>query len=395
MTRRAVDAFSIAILIASGGMAVAAADIVAGLAVADVAIDELSSEPAERIGSILGKRKSYRTPYVVLRLLDWCDEKYMLWTTDFAVAVTGAAVDISRSIEPRIPVLCCRAEKELGNALADAGRYREADAALLRAGHEALQTQTPELNLAAVRMATAKLRAQTGRLNDALDLVRQAKKLYLRSCQPSVAMSGRTLESAILLEAAILLDLGHYSEAREKFSDLHSSAEERGDEVMIAIQISNVAHCDVMLGDVAAARERFAVAAELFESLEMAAPSARMLRSLGRISIRESGSTIEMDEALSEFDRLGMPDEWIMTQLAIAEEMASRGNHEAVESACREAYGRATIFQLEVAAAEALAKLHDAAVQGKATREMIGTVTASINLLATRREQPSAAQVVN
>jgi tetratricopeptide (TPR) repeat protein len=377
---REVEALALAVLSGrdDGDLVTSA---MAGAAVADAAIEELSADSPARFVTIVRKRRAYTTPYVAARLLDWYDDSYLRWPSEYAIAVTAAALDICNRLDPFLPVLQCRAEKEMANALRAAGRYDEAMAMARRGEQTAALTANTELNRAPLKMVMALIRLDARRPLEALALIAEAKELFRLSQQPWRSDKCRTME------ATALYVLGRYDEARAIYLEMLRTALDEQDQLLVGLQLGNMAHCDLVLGETDRARSYFRSAQIIYDRLDLAIPRARMLRELGRLSIREHGRLDEMFEVLAEFDRLGRPDEWVLTQLEIAEELAARGDVTLVVKACQQALTRAVAYGLNVDAANALANLLDLARAGDATADLIRAVTRDIDVTIVRPVQ--------
>jgi len=349
-----------------------AADAIAGMVIAEAAVNEVSATVTQDILPMMRKRRAYQNAFVATWLLDLYDECYNGWSSDRAVAVTGAALGICEEMLPTSPDLLFRAEKETANALISSCAFDDANAMLDRAQRTARTTATPELNLAATEMVFARLLIERHETTLAMPHVERARQLYLASPQPWRAATCRAWE------AAASFDSERYEQALAIFTEFMDLASDSGHETEFALHLGNVAGCELRLGRVDIAREQFERAAVIYQRHDMHLPKAKMYGELGRVEIRQLGRVGPMmRKALREFDRLAAPGESVLALLAVAEEMSMLGKAAEVINACTRANRLAIQYHLKADAATALEVLRAAARRGDATPKMIRRVAAS------------------
>jgi len=310
-----------------------------------------------------------------MALLDAYDVNSYRWKPQFSLAVVEAAATVSAGVANPIPALTCRALKEKGNALRLLGHFDEANAVLDLAMQAAKATEATELQTAIVEHAMAAVACESRRPYDALRLLAAARSKFENCGEAQRAKATRTLE------ASVLYSLARFDEALDLYNASLADAIAANDEEATACEIGNMAHCCARMGEAIAARGYFGVAAEMYESLGLIVPRARMLRSLGRLAIRERGvdAESEMRAAWETFDDLGMVGEAVLTRLALVEELLDHDPSVDVAGICRDVFERALAVGMDTVAATALGLLVDLARQGLATPEFVREVSGCVD----------------
>ena len=315
-------------------------------------------------------------PEVARTLLDELDAHENTWKPNTVLAVARAAERALSLSERDIPQLLFRAIKEQASALKLLGRFDEALRETERAEAEAARTEATEFNVAIVRYCRAFILCEVGRTLEATSLLTESRITFAKYGD-AVRM-----EKAVTFEATILYREKRYDEAMALYRGALMAATERGDEQRAALELGHIGHCYTRKGDLKSAREYLSAASGVYRKVGMLVPAARLLRSLARITFRESGRTSLFDDAAATFNALGMIGEWALTLLAHAEEVKERDAGADVSDICRKVYVRASRAAMVVTAAEALEMLVDSARASETTPDLVRMVAASIDAAA-------------
>lgn len=311
-------------------------------------------------------------PEVARLLLDELDAHENTWKPATALAVARAAERLVDGVAD-LPHLTFRAIKEQANALRLLGDLDEALRQIDRAEVEACCAASAEFHVAVAAYARAAILCEIGRTLEAATLLSRARAVFSRHGDYV------RLERAITFEATILYRERRYDEAMALYRGALMSATERGDVERAAMELGNIGHCYTRKGNLRSAREYLASAADMYNSLGMPIQRARILRSMARVAIRETGRRSHFDEAAAAFDSLGMIGEWSLTQLALAEELKLRDEHADVSMICQQVYTRASKAGMVVTAAEVLQMLANAGQSRDATPDMVRQVASTID----------------
>jgi tetratricopeptide (TPR) repeat protein len=346
-------------------------DILAENIISRFAVEEILDNDDAEIEAFVSGR-AIRSPYVALALLEEYDANWSRWNTSRQLAVTAAALSIAkRSGVPAI--LVCRAEKERANAMRLAGRLTESMAHLSRAEIAARQCADVVGAIGVVEHGKALTLLELSRPHDALRALALAREAY------AATRDFVRLERCRVVEASVWYKLGEYVTASVIYERALAAAVDSGDEESAAMSYGNIGHCYVMRGEHRAARGYFAIAADLYESLGMIVPQVRMLRSLGRMDIRESGDIAMMLHAASEAEQHGLIGEWVLTELACVEELLSRDGEADIATQARAVYRRAEALGMRLEAITALSVLTERAKTRSATPAFVREVSEAVD----------------
>lgn len=306
-------------------------------------------------------------------LLDEVDAHENLWKPATTLAVARAAERILRGA---LPQLAFRAIKEQATALRLMGELDRALRESERAEEQAALTAAIEFNVAVARYCRAFVLCEIGRTIEAASLLADARAVFVRY------QDHARIETAVSFEATILYREKRYGEAIALYRGSLMCATERGDVARAAMELGNIGHCYTRMNNLREAREYLTAAAGMHGNIGMPIQRAKILRSLARVTIRETGKQSRFDEAAAAFDSLGMIGEWSLTMLALAEEMKTCDSEADVSRICRQVYVRASKAGMVVTAAETLEMLSDARRGRDATPEIIRNVAATIDSAA-------------
>ena len=389
LTRQTIDAVIAAVLESQQELEAGDAATIANYAASEVAFARvvtgrlLAMTPEEVTREVANP--CYHRAAVAMTLLDAYDANSYRWKPKFSLAVVEAAVTISAALPVAIAALTCRALKEKGNALRLLGHFDEANAVLALAMQSAEATQVPDLHRAIVEHAMAAVACESRRPYDALKLLAAARSKFEGCGEAQRAKATRSLE------ASVLYSLSRFAEALDLYNASLADAIAANDEESTACEIGNIAHCCARMGETVAARGYFGVAAEMYESIGLIVPRAKMLRSLGRLAVRERGvdAESEMRAAWETFDDLGMVGESALTRLALVEELLDFDPASDVSGICRDVFELSLSAGMDTVAATALGLLVDLARQGLATPEFVREVSGCVDSKLTHDASPA------
>lgn len=236
-----------------------------------------------------------------------------------ALRSADEAIRISESLEdypePMLLVLRGDAWKEWANVLRVMGRFSEGITALAKAQvyYEKLVLNEPYLAMAGYVWAS--ILRETGHLDEALVLVRNAASTFERYGHDQRARHARNLE------ASIRFAQGEASAALAIYQELLDRAQERADIEELATLYNNIGAARAELGELDEATEDYLQAIALFDTLEMTSARARARWGLARILITKN----ETQHAIrwlwqihNEFTRYAMEEDTALVALDIA-----------------------------------------------------------------------------
>ncbi len=287
---------------------------------------------------------SYQNSGTVYHVLRAIDDNYRRWKPEQMLAAANVCVAIS-ACNAR-PEIRCRAWKEKANALREMGQLHAALRALVLADDAASDTYEPAYHRAIVTYARGAVFHDMGRYEACLATFKEARAVF-------TVYHDRDRERSVdYFAVSILYCLGLYEEALDAYRKLLAQAIACHDDAQTWLQHGNVAHCYARLGDVTSARIHYAIAAAGYEQLGYEKDHAKMLRSLGRLEVRNRGfaGLAAMSVAREAFAALKMQGESVQTEIATIEELLAYDPNADVSSMCVEVVARAMAVGMKPAA---------------------------------------------
>lgn len=291
---------------------------------------------------------------LIRRILISIDEFYDRWEPTQTLQAAMLATDMAEEVGN--VRLCARSWRELGNAHRECGSFEDASKALDAAQLYAETYGLDSYEIGLVLFARAALAESIDRPYESLHLLDQCTQIFEK--HGDTVRVERAGEHRLLVQ----FKLGNFEAARVGCLRLLESARKAGNEKAAAIHAGNVAACCTRLGEHELARRYFAEASDGYDRLGLRVPRARMIRLLGRMAIRTEGRAgiAVMEEARSEFQKLGMVGEVIRTYLSLIEELVAAADRELVAGYCEAAIRLAQNAGFRGAVATAMAELQQA-----------------------------------
>lgn len=250
---------------------------------AEARLSHVIADQGQFIAAAIHRRKAFHTAGVVRFLCRavnrLCEEDalYAVFIAETALAI--ATVLPSGIYRPStLAYLRGLALKELANAQGYRGEYAAAFNALDRAEVAFAEILAPELDLHIVKYVRASLLCKSEHYEEASRLAAECAR-YFESCDDV-----RFLNTRLLL-GAILIMRKQYEEARSLYTDLLRTA---ADAALLARIENNLGICEMNLGELPGAAERFGRSLALYRDLGKTTEAIRVRWNLGCL-MRASG----------------------------------------------------------------------------------------------------------
>lgn len=268
--------------------------------------------------------------------------------------------------------------KDRASALRYLARYDEAlDAASI--GEEQLAPfAAVEHDRAIVRMVKGMVLAQIGRLDEALPIMTECRRVF-----DDHHDSRRHLHAGIA-EGCVLYEASRYAEAVDVLAAVLSDAVAAGDIESQARIHNNLGYCLTHLDDYVRANVHFSEAIARFTDLGFTAEVPRTERGAGRVLIAR-GQTAPglayLRAARRDFIAAGVIEEAGLCALSIAASLVERGEGAEARALMQEVIDEFTAAGLDERAITAVVRLRDAIDVEGATAETVRTVHAFVESL--------------
>jgi tetratricopeptide (TPR) repeat protein len=304
-----------------------------------------------------------------------------------ALQVTVLAIEVANGLDivqyPCDYVIKLRAQayRDHSYVLSFMGRHLEALDFIERSKRLFEQTPLPEYDLARVATVKSTILRVIDRMDEALDLVRQATRTFLRFGDKTRYVNGLITEGAILYQQRAV------QTAYDVWVRLQDDP--ALDDVGAVRLRHNIAVCLVDLGQPERAIEHEQRCIAEFEMLGMETERTRSRWILGR-ALAGCGKTVDaipvLRAAWREFDRLGMVADAGLVALEVAESLLIAGETEEVPGICRDVITQFTRAGMASRAITALSFLREAIAIGHASPSLVRHVHAFLRDLPA--EQP-------
>jgi tetratricopeptide (TPR) repeat protein len=293
---------------------------------------------------------------------------------------TAVAESIPAGLYPPLVLAQIRANawKDRASALRYLARYDEAlDAASIGEEHLAAFAAV-EHDRAIVRMVKGMVLAQIGRLDEALPIMTECRRVF-----DDHHDSRRHLHAGIA-EGCVLYEASRYAEAVDVLAAVLSDAVAAGDIESQARIHNNLGYCLTHLDDYVRANVHFSEAIARFTDLGFTAEVPRTERGAGRVLIAR-GQTAPglayLRAARRDFIAAGVIEEAGLCALSIAASLVERGEGAEARALMQEVIDEFTAAGLDERAITAVVRLRDAIDVEGATAETVRTVHAFVESL--------------
>jgi tetratricopeptide (TPR) repeat protein len=351
-----------------------------------VLCDQILTGPASWWAQRLRSTEGTSTAGVVKQLLErW--RTMVEHSPSNALQVTALAIHVANALDvaqyPCDYVVKLRAQSYRDHAfvLSFLGRHPEALDFVDRAKRLFEQVPMPEYDLARVAVVKSAILRLIDRSDEAVALVREAARTFLRFGDRSRYLNAR------ITEGAVLYDRGSTEEALAVWSAIDGDAAlEETSKVRVA---HNIASCYAALGQPERAAEYVRDCVAQYELLGMDTERTRSRWLLGRALV-SSGRAAEAIPILRaswrEFEQLDMIADAGLVALEIAEALLVIGEVDEVPAICRDVIAQFTRAGMASRAITALSFLREAVAIGQANASLIRHVHAFLRELP--NEQP-------
>jgi tetratricopeptide (TPR) repeat protein len=260
--------------------------------------------------------------------------------------------------------------KQRSNALRMLGSYGEAIiAAIIAEGfYSTLREPDTQFEIGQARYTMAVAQWKMTRYRDARQTLRSARELL-----EEYGVSA-PLAKVLMLDALIQIEEGDVAPARDVLRELLAIEERLGQHVEIGRVRTNLAECNLRLGDYAAAEVDALAAREIFHALGNVAEQTRSEWTLVMIQIARGDDTdvkALLDHVASTYRTLGMPGEAGFVSLDVAELLLRRQDWTEAEILSRQLVTFFIEAGVTVASINALDYLRRAVENREATADMV------------------------
>ncbi|HXH94527.1 MAG TPA: hypothetical protein VNN25_23315 [Thermoanaerobaculia bacterium] len=293
---------------------------------------------------------------------------------------TAVAALIPDGLYPPLVLAQIRANawKDRASALRYLARYDEAlDAASIGEEHLA-PFAAVEHDRAIVRMVKGMVLAQIGRLDEALPIMTECRRVFDEHHD-----SRRHLQAGIS-EGCVLYEASRYAEAVDVLAGVLPNAVATGDIESQARIHNNLGYCLTHLDDYVRANVHFSEAIARFTDLGFTAEVPRTERGAGRVLLargQTAAGLAYLRAARRDFTAAGVIEEAGLCALSIAASLVERGESVEARALMQEVIDEFTAAQLDERAITAVVRLRDAIDVEGATAETVRTVHAFVESL--------------
>jgi tetratricopeptide (TPR) repeat protein len=330
----------------------------------------------------------WRTAGVVRALMRAAYDAVMQMPPD-AVAMTWMATDIAENLPTPVPNTLSQlrgaAWRDHAYALFYTGNFAEAEAALTLAENHLSDCVVSEYEAARLGIVQSLVLRTFERFDEATAAASRSAETFANFAD------AQRMASARLAEVNLLFSRGDYAAADGILSALHRELRDSSDLDTHARVLGNLGFCARKLGDFDRAVHYYDMSTAVFEALGVTTEIVRVRWNVA-VMLAETGrhkAAYERLRALTtDMEQLGMFSEAALNALEMAELLLVDGQYAEVEEICRtamKAFENAGV-SYTARALTALAYLHEAATQRKASRELIKAARTYIRALP---EQPN------
>jgi tetratricopeptide (TPR) repeat protein len=344
---------------------------------ADALLLQLALEPVERWEAIIGADPHICTSALVRRLVD-AAEPEMHRQPEHAHML----LRIAQSVADRLPEAPASFQarglvwKQRANALRIQTRYEEAlDAAIVAKSYYAnLREPDTPFEVGQVHFTIAAILFEMTRFEPALREVTAAREL-LSPYGMSVPLA-----KVMMLEALIRAERGDVVNARETLGALVPTLEQLGQPLELGRVRTNLAECNLRLGDLHAAMAQARAAIDTFRALGNVTEETRgeWMLAMIRVAGGESEAIGRLYEIAAVYTDLGMPGEAGFVKLDVTAELLRHEQWEEAETLARELVPLFTAAGVTVASVDALHYLRRAVENRDATAATVQYVRAYV-----------------
>jgi tetratricopeptide (TPR) repeat protein len=337
---------------------------------ADALFVQLAQEPVDRWEAIIGAHPNVCTGALVQRLVDAATPE-LDRKPDHALVLLRIAELVAFALHEDAS-LRWRGHvwKQRSNALRMLARYEEAvDAAIVAENlFSSLREPDTQFEVGQARYTMAVTLWKMTRYRAARQTLRSARELLEEYGESA------PLAKVLMLDALIQIEEGDVAAARDVLRELLPIEERLGQHVEIGRVRTNLAECNLRLGDFAAGEVDALAAREIFHNLGNVAEQTRSEWTLVMIQIARGDETdvrAQLDHVASTYRALGMPGEVGFVSLDVAELLLRNEDWTEAEILSRQLVAFFVEAGVTIASINALDYLRRAVENREATADMI------------------------
>jgi tetratricopeptide (TPR) repeat protein len=340
------------------------------LRAAQICSDVLSG-PASWWPQRLRQHEGHRNAGMVRQLLDRM-RSFLGTSPANALQVTSMAIEIANALSvTEYPCdyavkLRAQAYRDHAYVLSFMGRYPEALENADRAKRLFDQVPLPEYDLARLAQVRASILRCIDRVEEAIELARQAAETFRRFDDRPRYANARVIEGAMVFES------GAYNEALRIWADVENDP--ALDSMTRLGMIHNIAICYRELGQLDKAAERLRVCVDEYEALNIPVERTRSRRSLG-LTLARAGRHQDavpfLRKSWREFEELELVADAGLAALELAEALLLTGDAAEVPAICRNIVAQFTRAGMTSRAITALSFLREAVAIGQANPSLV------------------------
>jgi tetratricopeptide (TPR) repeat protein len=308
--------------------------------------------------------------------------KFSLQLTNTACAIAKA---LPKTNESSRRLSMAMALRERANALRYLGQFTEALESLDHA--ERFLDTTPgadDFDRAIVWFIRATVFRASDRLREGIATARDAALVFREYGDHDREML------SVMVEAGCLLYLGHTQDAADTFIYLVELARVRDNMRVLASALQNGAVALVDLGQLDRAERLYSEALVLYDELGAHTEKGRTMWALGSVAVARGNldeGAMRLNRSRTELAELGLTNDAALATLEWAAVRLALNNEEGVAAACRKIVVVFNSEGMQRHAKEALAVLHEALAAGKATPDLVQSVSLYLQRLPTNPSQ--------
>jgi tetratricopeptide (TPR) repeat protein len=332
---------------------------------------DVLSGPASWWSQRLRKHEGYRNAGMVRQLLDRM-RQFLGTSPANALQVTSMAIEIANGLAVTeypcdyVVKLRAQAYRDHAYVLSFMGRYPEALAIADRAKRLFDQVPLPEYDLARLAQVRASILRCIDRVDEAIELARQAADTFLRFDDRPRYANARVIEGAMVFES------GAYKDALRIWADVEDDP--ALDSTTRLGMIHNIAICYRELGQLDKAAERLRICTDEYEALGIPVERTRSRRNMGQTLVRAGryeDAIPVLRQSWREFEELDLIADAGLAALELAEVLLLSDQPSEVPAICRNIVAQFTRAGMTSRAITALSFLREAVAIGQANPSLV------------------------
>lgn len=338
---------------------------------ARVLCDEILSGPSSWWPQRLRKAENAYTAGMVKELLERMRQT-LESSPAAALQVTALAIDVAHALDvtayPCDYVVKLRAQafRDHAYVLSFMGRYPDALDFAERAKRLFEQVPLPEYDLARLALVRASIYRSTDRIDEAIQLAREAAETFRRYGDMNRWANARIWEASSVYERGAMREALAIWQSLENASGIDSIGKVR--------LLHNIGLCYRNLGDFELAATYLKRCAEEFALLGMDTEATRSRWNLGQTLVsmgRPRDAAPLLRQSWREFEKYDMVADAALAALQLSEAMLLSGDASEVAAICRDLIARFTAAGMTSRAITALSFLREAVAIGQATPSLV------------------------